>query len=533
MKRIATAVLFLLFLLLPAVSGRADSYTRQPSIDVEHYEILVELTDASDSFTGTAKIDVAIRSERASGMWLDLAGMHVDRLRVAGIESPFTHHDGKLSFKFDREYSRDETVKIEVEYHGAPGEAGMRIGENRYGRRVFFTDNWPDFAGHWFPSIDHPSDKAAVDFVITAPKKYAVVANGSRAQTESLPNGRTRTRWTERNAIPTYSMAVGVAEFITRSGGKVSGVPVSWYVFPQDTEAAALKFSRTGRILRYFSELIGPYPFEKLAHVESNTRMAAMDNANAIFYSEALFQPLPFSDDPVPHEIAHQWFGNSVTPADWDHLWLSEGFATYFDALFYEQAPSAVSLKESMARFAESVFSYPPSRSRPVVDPELTDIMKKLNPLSYEKGAWILHMLRGILGDETFFKGIRSYYRIYKGRNVWTEDFRKAMESAGGGDLSAFFRQWLYQPGWPEYQLSWDWIEKDASAEITIRQMQDTGLFDMPMDIVLSSGSRKEAHRVRIKDREHTFRMPLKSPPAAVEIDPDGWILKSVSAPIK
>ena len=531
MRRTAAIILFLL---LQAVSGRADSYVRQPTADVLHYEITIDLDDSSNLIAGTTRIDVGIRGERVSGMWFDLADMTVDRLRIAGKEIPFTHRDGRLSFRFDRVYRSGETVKIEIRYHGRPGDAGngkagIRIDKNRYGRKVFFSDNWPDLASHWFPSIDHPSDKATVDFIITAPGKNRIVANGRRILTESLPDNRIRTRWSEHHAIPTYSMAFGVAEFSVASDRRALGIPIDWYVFPQDMNAARQKFRRTAEILRYFSEKIGPYPFEKLSHVESNTRLAAMENANTIFYSETLFHPLPVSEDPVPHEIAHQWFGNSVTPADWDHLWLSEGFATYFDALFYAQADADSTLKDVMAGHADRVFAYPSARSRPVIDPDLTDLMKKLNPLNYEKGAWVLHMLRRLLGDEVFFKGIRSYYSRYRSLNVWTDDFRKEMESAGDIDLSAFFRQWLYRPGWPEYRLEWDWDGTDRSVKIRILQTQHSDPFDMPLDIVLSSENRKETRRVRIKDRDSRFRIPLPWPPASVEIDPDGWVLKTVS----
>jgi aminopeptidase N len=531
MKRTAAIALFLV---LPAVSGRADSYTRQPSIDVLHYEISIDLDDRSDSITATAIIYIVLQNDRTSGMWLDLTGMHVDRLRINGAETPFTYRNGRLSFNFDRMYAGDETIAIEVDYSGTPGkagtgEAGMRIRVNKYGRRVFFADNWPDFASHWFPSIDHPSDKATVDFIVTAPDSYTVVANGHMVQIVSVQNGRKRTRWSEKHPIPTYSMTVGAAEFSVHIEATDLGVPVSWYVYPQDTDAAARMFRGADRVLRFFSERIAPYPYEKLTQVEATTQMAAMENANTIFYSESLFYPMPVPENPVPHEIAHQWFGNSVTPADWDHLWLSEGFATYFDTLFRAQALPSVSLKESMAVHADKIFTYSPARFKPVIDPDQTDLMGKLNPLTYEKGAWVLHMLRGVLGDEAFFEGIANYYRLYKDRNVWTKDFQKVMEMAGGVDLGTFFRQWLYQPAWPEYQLSWNWDQTDCVVEIRIRQIQTSGLFDMPVNMVVSSGGKKENHRIRIKDRDHKFRIPLLSPPSSIELDPDGWVLKTFS----
>jgi len=525
MKRTAAAILCLL---IQAVSGHADSYAHQPSVDILHYEISIELDDRSNVVAGTTSIDIAFRSEGVSGMWLDLAAMQVDGLYFEGKQIPFTHSNGRLSFQFDREYDRGETCKAVVHYHGTADGTAIRIGRNRYGDRVYFTDNWPDLAQTWFPSIDHPSDKATVDFNITAPRRYTVVANGRLTGIESLPDSRRITRWSETHPAPTYSMAFGAADFSVTIDGETLGIPISWYVYPEDRKAGSQKFRRTAGMLRYFSETIGAYPFKKLAHVESNTRMAAMENTDTIFYSETLFYPLPVSEEPVAHEIAHQWFGNSVTPADWDQLWLSEGFATYFDALFNAATDDSVSIKELMAGNADRIFAYPTSRSRPVIDPGLTDLMKKLNPLNYEKGAWVLHMLRGLIGDEAFFEGIRRYYSLHAGGNVRTVDFRKAMESAGGKDLDAFFSQWLYQPAWPEYRLRWDWDDAGRAVTIHIRQTQDTGLFDMPMDIVLSSGNRKVVRRIRVSERDSSFRVQLSWPPSAVEIDPDGWILKTL-----
>jgi aminopeptidase N len=200
-------------MLLLAAFSRADTYLRQPSIDVVRYEISVELSDKLDSIVGATKVHIMMREDSVAGMWLDFAGMKVDALLVGGVERPFVYRNGRISFSFDRQYSRREIAVVEVRYSGKPENGGLLIGKNRYGRRVFFAENWPDRAHHWFPSVDHPSDKAAVDFAITAPEKYDVVANGRLIETRSLLNGRKLTRWSESKAIPTYSMVIGEAEF--------------------------------------------------------------------------------------------------------------------------------------------------------------------------------------------------------------------------------------------------------------------------------------------------------------------------------
>jgi aminopeptidase N len=526
MSRNPAKILFWIFL-LGSISAFADPYARQPSVDAIHYDLSIEVTDTSDSIAGIAKLQVLIRDKSATGMWLDFEDMSVEKLLVGGTERPFAHSNGRLDFEFDRSYSRNETVAIEVRYHGKPRE-GLLFGRNRYGRRVIFADNWPDNARHWFPSIDHPSDKAAVSFTVTAPKKYTVVANGKMGRTVPLPKARRVARWSEGKAIPTYSMAFGIGEFSVLNSAE-GAIPLTWYVYPQDSEVAAAKFRRTAQMLAFFEDRIGPYPYDKLAQVESIVKFGAMENSNAIFYSDSLFLAKPVSDEPVAHEIAHQWFGNSVTESDWDHLWLSEGFATYFEALFFEHAGGPEALKQIMARHADRIAAYKPALYEPVVNPGQTDPLKKLTPLIYEKGAWILHMLRGMLGDEVFFNGIRRFYSMYEGRNASSEDFQRVMEAVSATDLSSYFREWLHRPGLPEYRLTWHWSESAGELDISVLQVQATGLFDMPMEIVVSAENRKEVHRVRIGQAAHTFRIPLRTKPSAVELDPNNWILKGGS----
>jgi len=517
-----------MFLLLFAGAGMADTYQRQSGIDVLHYELRVELNDTSDTLTGIALVQVKLLRDGISSMWLDLEDMTVESVRVSGSDQPFEHTEGRLNFDLGRPHRRHEIALIEIRYRGTPGERGMLIGKNRHGRRVFFAENWPDRAHYWFPSIDHPADKATVDFFVTAPDKYDVVANGRLVETRSLLNGFRLTHWSEAVPIPTYCMVIGVAEFSVLRAGRVGTIPLITYAYPEDSAAAAAKFRRTNLVMRYFSDVIGPYPYEKLAQVQSTTRIGGMENSSVIFYSERSFQGETVREGPVPHEIAHQWFGDSITQSDWDHLWLSEGFATYFDALFYEHLEGPEALSSRMSRAAERVKRYHQRRPAAIIDPGLTNLMRKLNAFNYQKGAWVLHMLRKVLGDDAFFEGIRRYYRLYAGGNALSEDFQRVMEVVGGETLEIFFSQWLYQPGWPEYLVSWDWDADAGEIELKIEQVQETGLFDMPVDVALVFGGRQELRSLRVSGTTQTFRIKLPERPSSLEIDPDGWILKSV-----
>jgi aminopeptidase N len=516
-------------LILLAAPGYADYYRRQPALDVIHYEIALELADESDAISGTTRVHVRMRQDGITEMWLDLEEMKVNSLKVGDRDRSFTQHDGRVSFELDRRYVRDETAVVEIKYHGTPGAAGLLIGKNRHGRRVYFAENWPDKAHFWFPSVDHPSDKATVDFSVTAPERYDVVANGRLVETRLLDAGRKLTRWSESVPIPTYCMVIGVAEFSITHDGSASTVPLTVYAYPQDAAPARRILAQSSSILGFFTTRIGPFPYEKLAQVESTTRIGGMENASAIFYQEREFQRTEGSERLVSHEIAHQWFGNSVTQGDWDHLWLSEGFATYFSNLFQEHVQGPDAMKSTMEQAAEAIKRYHATRPVPLIDPELTEPAKKLNALNYQKGAWILHMLRGILGDDTFFKGIRRYYSLYAQGNASTEDFQRAMESESGVSLAGFFRQWCHQPGWPVYEISWRWDAGAGEVDMTFHQTQTTGLFDMPVHVVFRDGDWRETRKIRISSQDQKVRLKLTRRPSSLEIDPDGWLLKSVT----
>jgi aminopeptidase N len=519
----------LLALVWGAGAARSDEYPRQAALDVLHYDLQVELLDATGAISGAAEIQARVLGGTA-GMTLDLEGMQVDRLAVGGVERTFTHRDGRLAFQFDRAYAPGEIARIVVRYHGVPRDHGMLTGSNGYGRRVWFAENWPDRAHHWFPSVDHPYDKATIELRVTAPERYDVVGIGRLVESRSLLDGRRITRWLESVPVPTYTMVLGAAEFSIRhlesAGG---GVPLTVYAYPQDVEAAARRFARAALAVRYFTELIGPFPYEKLAQVESTTRIGGMENASAIFYAEAGFRQNQVRESPMAHEIAHQWFGDSVTPADWDHLWLSEGFATYFDGLFYEHLGGPDALKGLMETAAERVRKYHETRPAPIVDPGLKEITKKLNPLNYEKGAWTLHMLRHVLGDAVFFQGIREYYRLHAGRTATSEDFQRAMESASGRPLERFFRQWLHRPGWPEYAVTWSWNTSAGQVELEFEQRQASEPYAMPVDLTFHAGEGSVGYTVEIAERRQTVRVALPAAPDRVELDPGGWLLKTAT----
>ena len=424
-------------------------------------------------------------------------------------------------------YQPGDLLRVAVRYHGAPAD-GLYFKRNKFGDRTVFADNWPDRARHWFPSVDHPYDKAKVDFYITAPARYDVVANGELIETTSRQDGTRLTHWRESVPVPVYCMVFGATEFSIVNAGSAGGINVWHYLFPKDRDRGLTDHGRALRMLEFYTDLVGPYPYEKLALVQSSTRFGGMENSSTIFFDENSYDGTGGLEGTVAHEIAHQWFGDSVTESDWHHLWLSEGFATYFGALFFERADGRDAFVRLMLKNKERYVQDADSVARPVYDPEVKDLFKLLNRNNYQKGAWVLHMLRRVVGDEKFFEGVRDYYRTYRDGNALTEDFRRVMELHAGRPLDWFFRQWIYEPGFPAFDAAWSWDEPSKRLRLKVRQTQPGGLFRMPLDVELKTGDAARREVVEVTGREQTFDFKLESRPQTVAVDPDEWVLKTL-----
>ena len=257
-------------------------------------------------------------------------------------------------------------------------------------------------------------------------------------------------------------------------------VPLTVWTFPQDSAyAVSGPFRRAGQIVEYFTSLIGPFPFPSLAHVESSTRFGGMENSTAIFYDEKRYREKNLGEPVVAHETAHQWFGDAVTEADWHHLWLSEGFATYLAALWGLHADGDSAFRAGMQTTGRHLFNSRDT-AKPILDTTTRDLLGLLNSNNYEKGAWVLHQLRGLVGDSAFFAGLRSYYQTYRDSTALSSDFARIMSRAAGRDLDWYFRQALTQPGYPILDVRWKHSGKTLTLDIGQTQPAEWGTYRIP-----------------------------------------------------
>lgn len=525
------------------VSALTDAYPKNTKIDILNYTFAIALSDATDEIRCQVTVDLRFKEKDVRQLRLDLIqaaaalgnkGMTVTGVVSGGKELAFTHQNDELLISFGTGSEANQRSQVTISYHGIPAQ-GLHIGENKYGDRSFFSDNWPDRARHWLATVDHPYDKATCEFIVTAPARYQVVSNGLKKEETNLDNGLKRTHWKQSVPIASWLYVLGVAEFAVQYVDEFEGKSIQTWVFKQDRDAGFYDFAvPTRQVLEFYSSYVGPYSYEKLANIQSNSVSGGMEAASAIFYSSDAVtgdRSLRWRNV-VIHEIAHQWFGNAVTEYDWDDVWLSEGFATYFTLLFIEHAYGRDAFLEGLRSSQKSVDAFHEKNpDYTIVHTNLADMSQVTSSQTYQKGSWVLHMLRGVVGTGVFWEGIRAYYREFKDGNATTADFQRVMEEVSGKDLGVFFRQWLYEPGALELEGHWRYDAQAGRVVVELTQAQPGArLFDMPIELEIThrDGSRS-LERIRIAEKVNRFEIRVDSEPGHIALDPNLWVLMQAS----
>jgi aminopeptidase N len=460
---------------------------QQPGIDVLRYRFEITLPESGARIEVVAQ--VAYRQIQPSReLLLDLLAPMQVASATTGCDTRVAQakvvHDGRrVRITVPAARTERDTSCVTLHYAGAPAD-GLVIGIDSAGRWRAFGDNWPDRARHWLASVDHPSDKALVEFVVNAPAGLTVVTSGS-----ALP-------------LPTYLMVIAAAPLVeTKLGDTACGVaamarcvPQSVFTAPEQARHLPGNFAQAGAIVEFFGSIVAPFPYEQLAHLQSSTRFGGMENAGAIFYADALFRrPEGVGVGLIAHEVAHQWFGDAVTPRAWPHVWLSEGFATYFAALYTEHAQGEAAFLAQLDGIRSQVIGAAIVAQRPVIDTTQTELMQLLNTNSYQKGGYVLHMLRREVGDTAFIGGIREYYAAGVHGTALTSDLRLAMERASGRELNWFFDQWLRRPGFIEAEVGWrhDATTREVFATVSQGRRFAPYRFKLPLEVEAADGTRR------------------------------------------
>ena len=527
--------LLLVVLLGISTLSYADNYPRNYAVDILHYRFELTLSDKSDEIIGQTTIDVLFNTDSSRQLRFDLVnrsaqfqgkGMQIEAVLFDNKPISFVHENNALLIKLSKPFAKNKIASFVVKYRGIPAD-GLRIGNTKHGERSFFNENWPNRTRHWLPTVDHPYDKATNEFIVIAPTHYQVISNGLLVEESIINSEQKRTHWKQSVPISSWLYVMGVAKFAIQYVDYFEGKQIQTWVYPQDRNNGFHDFAiPTKDVMGFYSTYVGPFAYEKLANIQSPSVGGGMETASAIFYGENLVNGKRDNRlrNVVIHEIAHQWFGNAVTETTWDDAWLSEGFATYFTLLYQEYAYGVNVYTEELKKARTRVFNfYSKDSTYKIIDNRTAEEGPVTNDMTYQKGAWVLHMLREKMGHEAFKNGIQAYYRKYFNKNTTTDAFFEEMQKFTENELSSFRNQWLHRPEVLNLEATWTYDANSSQLEISFEQKQSSGFyFDVPVEIevIENGGKGKKVIKLDMNSKRKTFKVPLDKKPAAVLPDP-------------
>jgi aminopeptidase N len=537
MKRIINLFTTALLFVIPLIS-KADTYPINKNIDIKHYVFKLSLSDADNEITGTTLVTVNFKEVGMKNFRLDFVnktsvrkdkGMVVDAVSVNNTAVDYTHGNDELIISLPAPSTKNQTLTFTIQYHGIPYD-GLRIGATKLGDRSFFNENWPNRGRHWLPIVDHPYDKATSEFIVKAPSHYKVVSNGLLMEESELGNSNRLTHWKQSVPVSSWLFVLGVADFAVKYVDEFRGKSIQTWVYAKNREAGFYDFDEpTKKVLEFYSNYVGPYAYEKLANIQTPSVNGGMETSSAIFYGEDLVTGKrdERTRNVVIHEIAHQWFGNAITETTWDDAWLSEGFATFFTLLFIENEYGKEEYTKGIIKARKSVYDM--SVKMPdfsIVSNRTAEKEDVTSGITYQKGAWVIHMLRNLIGEKNFKKGIQNYYAKYFNANTTTSEFRAEMEKVSGKDLKLFFKQWLYQPINPTINASWKYDANTKKLNVQLQQAQKY-LYNVPVEIGFykKGASTPTILTMNLKEKDQLFSFPLATAPEKLELDPRALLL--------
>lgn len=518
-------------------SGETEYDGPQP-FDMLSYRLDLSLAMTTPNLGGKVLMTMRLK-EPVDTIVLHALGLSLDTVRVDLVEKNFTLDPAGETFSINLGGTRNagDTLRIEVAYRRIPEDP--RPG-SRHGYYFFrdtiglpsnlgYTFSEPSDARLWLPCYDEPWDKATADLHITVPVGYVPASNGRLVGRTDNGNGTMTWHWREDHQIATYLLCITVSRFTVSSLPYVTSandtVPLQYYTWPADSAECAMYLQTVHDMMAVFSGLYGAYPFDKYGM----TAIIPFGYLGMEHQSITTMNRFVRTwDKVVVHELAHQWWGDLVTCGTWADIWLNESFATYSEALWKEHLGGFSALKSYMKDSLEHFFFA--SWLGAVYDP-VSQGFNLFDDVVYSKGAWILHTLRGVLGDSTFFRALVAYRSRYAGKSAITTELVEVVDSIAGSDMEWFFDQWIFGRGWPVYASEYDWTSD--SLRLTIYQIQpfDRPVYRMPIRVRAYHGLTHTDFVVLDSLRTQTFLIPLTNSPDSVVLDPDGWILKQVGSP--
>ncbi|MFH1679061.1 MAG: M1 family aminopeptidase [Candidatus Eisenbacteria bacterium] len=518
----------------PGKALRTEPTACPDSFDVVHYRLEIDADHAGGTLAGDAIVTVASHKEGLGSIRLDLKSLAVTGVFLGAVPLAYTHDGDTLLVIFDTPLTATDTAVVRIVYGGTPwNEGGGGFGGfwiygappiTDFSMGVGLYTDPPSMGRTWFPGVDQPCDKATCDIIITTPLAKVGVASGALDSVVVDSVAGTNTwYWREDHPIATYLMAVSIAKYDAIPDS--ADPRIVYYVHRTQSHLTHGTFRNVDLMMDAFEEIFGPYPYpgDKFSFV--TTPIGDMEHQTCVFHSNSLMTGDTLYDDILSHELSHQWFGDCVTYGDWRDVWLSEGFATYSEAVWrewrYGEAGYHAYVTNSLMR---PYLQNADNLTYPIYDPDFL-----WGTISYEKGGTVLHMLRHVVGDSLFFACLNAYLDDHEYGDATTPDFVASCERVYGGDLDWYFDEWIYQGGHPVFD--WGWSAEETApgvhrVTIDTRQVQTVGpIYTMPVDFRIETGGGDTIVVGWVDAETNRFTFDVGSAPTAVVLDPEDWLL--------
>ncbi len=529
---------------LPAPIGEklGRKYARDRHVDLQHLQLDVTPDFEARTVRGTAVLIFHPIAKPLSRLELDAVGLDIEKVTAQG--ATLAGHevtDEKLVLNFKDPIPAEVQASVSITYRAQP-ERGLYFRTPAMGYKPGDTQLWTqgeaEMHRFWFPCYDYPNERFTTEVICHVPEGMSVVSNGALVSQTKDDRGLAVWHWRQDKPHVNYLIALA-AGYFHKLEDQTGNVPLTLYVPPSEKDQAANAFRDTRKIIDFYQDELGvPFPWDKYAQVFCLDFIAGgMENTSCTFNAASML----FRDDTEDlytlhrldaHETAHQWFGDLVTCRDWSHLWLNEGFASYYTVLYEEQKLGRDAMLYSLWRESQRVLER--ADTRPTVWRDYKDPMEQFDTRVYPKGAWILHMIRSRLGPDLYRKAIRTYLERHRNGIATTDDLMNVLEETSGLSFDQFADQWIYHGGFPELKLDYGWDTGSRQARLTVRQTQKVTpevplfTFDLPVRFFIKGSDKPVDFKVTVTREEEDFSFPLPSAPELMRVDPDCTVLARV-----
>ncbi|MCC6491453.1 MAG: M1 family metallopeptidase [Pirellulales bacterium] len=527
---------------LGANQSNPRQYAPVRQVDLLHIKLDVTPDFKKHTVSGTATLRFKPLGEPLGSLRLDGIDLDVREVKGSHAVRDFSTDDQSVTIVFEKAIAVGEEGSVEIAYSAAPvqgfffrtAEMGLPAGDDHC-----WTQGEPHEARHWFPSFDYPNERASSEIVLHVPRAMTVVSNGRLVEEKDEQGDLKAVHWLQEKPHANYLICV-VAGYLKKLEGQHGDTPLGFYTQPSKARYAANAFDETAEIMAFFEEEIGvPFPWEKYDQATcADYHWGGMENTTLTTLTQRTIladevENVRSSRSLNAHEMAHQWFGDYVTCKDWSHLWLNEGFATYYALLYEGRKLGRDDLLYGLYLDAREEIFPAQKDHRPIVYKLYKEPREQFDFRNYPKGSWVLHMLRSLVGEDLYREAIRTYLKQHALGDVVTDDLRQALEELSGRPLDRFFDQWVYHGGLPELKVSYKWLAEEKIAHVAVEQTQETGeevlMFALETKLRFIVDGKAVDEPIKIDGRRHDFYVKLPAEPEIVRFDPEYTLLARVT----